>query len=70
MDGCSHLVITPVQVWRDQKPAAPDLESIGVLCEHLLSGVTNIPSVTGLNGQQLECKDKKKKKIRSLQFEY
>lgn len=62
LKACSHLVITPVLVWTDQKPAAPNLEWIGVLCEHLSLGVIYITCATGLNSQHLERKETKKKK--------
>lgn len=61
LKACSHLVITPVLVWADQKPAAPNLEWIGVLCEHLSLGVIYITCATGLNSQHLERKETKKK---------
>lgn len=62
LKACSHLVITPVLVWTDQKPAAPNLEWIGVLCEHLSLGVIYITCATGLNRQHLERKETNKKK--------
>lgn len=46
----------------DQKPAAPNLEWIGVLCEHLSLGVIYITCATGLNSQHLERKETKQKK--------